>query len=304
MHRSVFLISAMALLTACADPLAEVPRLSDVAVADTDPAAAALPSEDELSREGFFGPNGVNSAETPAAEESAAPAKPGGLFGLFRRAAGAAAAAPEPRPESDDENVEVARLTPEDAPGTAATDAAPRGGLFSGLLGGGAPAKDDNLVDVAHGTIVPYGVIARSCDTKRRALGKKVETSSSGFKLYDTNPGISGQRTFYITGFDDGCPRQLTASNVLLGAPSFYEQLHYGPAGAHLPVGETDTAYEKVKRQVCGSAKGKPCGARINSLERRTVFVNAYALPRDNASWSEMLIHDGSVVATSRKSSS
>ena len=110
-------------------------------------------------------------------------------------------------------------------------------------------------------------------------------------------------RTFYITGFDDGCPRQLTAAHVLLGAPSFYELLHYGPAGEHLAQGETDAAYERVKREVCGARKGRPCGAQIKRLERSTFFVNAYPRADDNTGWSEMLIHKGTVMATAQKSS-
>ena len=38
----------------CADPLADVPRISDVDLADTDPTANAVPSAEEIAREGFF----------------------------------------------------------------------------------------------------------------------------------------------------------------------------------------------------------------------------------------------------------
>ena len=171
---------------------------------------------------------------------------------------------------------------------------------------GMAPSAPAPQVDeIGFGTALPFGEVARVCDVREQDLGKMVEEPAArGYRLFDSQPGSAGARSFYITGFADDCARQLTAANVLFGTPSVYEQLHYGPGGENLPIAETDAAYEAIKASVCGVGKGKPCGARINSLERRTVFVNAYALPRDNASWSEMLIHDGSVVATSRKSSS
>lgn len=309
MIRPGMMIAALALLAACGDPLAGVPRISDLDIVETDPVAQALPTDAEIAREGFFGTDAARTGTTAATEavDTQESNRRGGFLGLFSRAAagptvvpaegGSTEVAGAETNAAEEESTRVASLEPETAQPA-------QSGLFSGLLGGGtSPRPGDDILDVAHGTVLPYGVIARSCETKRRSLGKKVESSASGFKLYDTNPGISGQRTYYITGFADGCPRQLTAANVLLGAPSFYELLHYGPAGAHLPVGETDRAYEKVKRQVCGSGKGKPCGSRIKSLERNTVFVNAYARPKDNTSWSEMLIHDGEVLATTEKSS-
>lgn len=298
MFRTGVVILGFGLLAACGDPLAGVPRLQDVDLADTDPAAAALPTAEEVEREGFFGTDAAEAAPAgiPAEAASGEPRRRGGLFGLFRRASPAA-----PQAASDGEDAQnVTAIETASVQDTSAT-APSRGGLFARL--GGAPAAQSNLQEVDYGTVMPYGVMARSCAAKRKSLGKQVD-ATAGFKLYDTNPGLIGSRTFYITGFDDGCPRQFTAAQALLGAPSLYEQLHYGPAGAHLAYGETDKAYEKVKRSVCGAGKGKPCGSAIRRLERSTVFINTYAMPSDNLRWSEVLIHDGEVMAQSSKSAS
>ncbi|MEM7520926.1 MAG: hypothetical protein AAF307_07795, partial [Pseudomonadota bacterium] len=180
-----------------------------------------------------------------------------------------------------------------------------RTGLFARLT---APSRTpapgaSSLPEVAYGTVLPFGEIARSCGAKRQPLGRKVEaTEAGGFKLYDSNPRSTGQRTFYITGFGDGCPRQVTAAHVLLAAPSFYELLHYGPAGAHLKTGATDRAYETVKSRVCGARRGRPCGAKMPTLERSTFFVNTYPRADDNTSWSEVLMHKGKAVAKAIKS--
>ncbi|GLQ25605.1 hypothetical protein [Sulfitobacter pacificus] len=330
-------LGLLLVLSACGDPLAGVMRISDVDLAETDATAQALPSDEEIAREGFFGTDAAASSETPvegaalsdttrassqAAEEAvgAEPAPQGGLFGLLRRAvparkpatggakrtlsadafenaksAEAAAAAPEA-------TVELAALSPEPEELPARPE---RRGLFSRLTAGGASAQaaESNLPEVDYGTVLPYGVIARNCAAKRQPLGRKVDAArSSGYALYDSQPNAAGMRTFYITGFDDGCPRQITAAHVLLGEPSFYEQLHYGPAGQHLAFGATDKAYEKVKGRVCGVRKGKPCGSKMKKLERETLFVNAYERLNDNTRWSEQLIHGGEVVASEIKS--
>jgi hypothetical protein len=104
-------------------------------------------------------------------------------------------------------------------------------------------------------------------------------------------------RTWYITGFSDGGPRQLTAANALLGSASLYETLHYGPGGENLPTGETDKAYEKIKRKVCGTRRGKPCGSKINQMDKSTFFVTAYQRFGNSSRWAEVLVHDGAVIA-------
>jgi hypothetical protein len=245
-------LAAMLLLTACADPLDSLDRLSDVQLAETDPVAQAVPTEDEVNREGFFG--------TEAAT---------GSTGRVGRTG--------PEPAADE-----------------------RGGGLLGLFGGAAAAN--GLQEVDYGTVLPYGEVARSCAARGRPLGRKIATAKArGYRLFDSAPRSSGLRTFYITGFPDGCPRQLTAANVIFGAPSLYEQLRYGPTGAHLAIGETDAAYDRVKRSVCGAGKSKPCGSKIGRMDRETFFVTSYPRLGATPRWSEILIHDGAVVASGFK---
>ncbi len=311
-------------LAACGDPLSGVDRISQVDLADSDPAAQALPTEAEVAREGFFGTDAARTEPTAAApladRQPSGRRGLGSLFGgIFPASGPSAGGATQPLSQSDFDAAKAAEATSNDAqvgitPAATPVALAPepeldrkgaRGGFLSRLTGGAGKAinaKKDNMLEVEYGTVLPYGVIARSCAAKRQALGRKVDAVASGHKLYDTNPGTSGPRTFYITGFDDGCPRQLTAAHALLGAPSFYEQLHYGPAGQHLAFGETDRAYETVKGRICGARKGKPCGSKMNRLERDTFFINAYERANDNTRWSEQLIHEGEVMATSMKS--
>lgn len=311
MLRLLFAIGAFVFLSACADPLRDMPRLSDVDLSDARPVAQALPTEAEVARESFFDAPPIASVDgllnTPV---TASPKR--GFLGALRNAlpvartevqANAQNAGPVVGAQSDDVVVvpeanptEVSSLTLENPK---------RGGFLAGLRRTAtvpAARKGIDAVEVAYGTVLPFGQVARVCEARRKPLGRKVESASAkGYKLYDSNPGIAGVRTYYITGFQDGCPRQLTAAHAVLGAPSFYELLHYGPTGKHLVTGETDRAYEQIKSRVCGARKGRPCGARMNTLERDTFFVNAYERLDDNTQWSEMLVHDGAVVAAALK---
>jgi hypothetical protein len=185
-----------------------------------------------------------------------------------------------------------------------AEPAAPSGGGFlGGLFGGGAASGSDAAEDVAFGTVLPFGQVGRVCEAKGKDLGALVEKAQArGHALYDYRPGSSAARSYYVTGFSDDCPRQFTAANALFGAPSMYEQLHYGPGGDALPVTSTDQAYEKVKSSFCRSGKGKPCGSRMSALEKTTVFISAYEHFEENARWADILIHDGAIVAASVKS--
>jgi len=174
--------------------------------------------------------------------------------------------------------------------------ALPGGGSFSG-----ESAAD--VRDVEFGAVQHFGEVARVCDAKGRDLGQQVnESAASGYRLYDSKPGTSGARSYYITGFSDGCPRQLTAANVLLAGASDYEQIRFGPAGENLPYGETDATYEQIKGQVCGTRRGQPCGKRIASLDKNTFFVSAYERFGETSRWSEILVHDGDVMAVAMKS--
>lgn len=181
------------------------------------------------------------------------------------------------------------------------------GGLL-GLFGGGGSAVSTgdgpDARDVSFGTTLPYGTVARVCDAKGKSLGKAVEQAPArGYTLHDSTPGSATARTWYITGFSDGCPRQMTAANVVMGSASLYEQLHYGPGGENLTTGETDAAYERIKGKVCGVRQGKPCGRRIDRMDRDTFFVNAYDSFGNSSRWTELLIHGGTTVAAAVKTS-
>ncbi|MGJ8544731.1 MAG: hypothetical protein ACSHWZ_04745 [Sulfitobacter sp.] len=188
-----------------------------------------------------------------------------------------------------------------------AGDASAQAGTAAGKLFGGksfaAPGNGPDARDVTFGTVLPFGEIARVCDARGKSLGSKTDkTSARGFTLYDSAPELTSARTFYLTGFADKCPRQFTAANVLLGAPSLYETLRFSGAGANLPYAETDKAYDKVKSKVCRVGKRKPCGARLGQMDRDTVFVSAYERYDNNARWKEFLMHDGTALAAAVKS--
>jgi hypothetical protein len=259
-------------LAACSDPLSGLDRLADVDVVASDPAAAALPDADEVAREGFLGTSAA-TGDVPEGVET--PARSGFFSGLIRRAANAAPAA-----QPDGAGVEVAAMAP-------AT----------------APRSGPDARDVTYGTVVPFGEIVRVCGAKGEPLGKQIATlGRRGFALYDSNPDIVDKRTFYITGFDDDCPRQFTAANALFGAPSFYETIRYSPAGENMPYAATDQAYDKVKSAVCRAGKNKPCGRQIGKLDGALAFVSAYEFHEFNNSWKEFLIYDGTVLAGAVKS--
>lgn len=303
-------------LAACGDPLAGVDRLSDVDVAQADP-AAALPNADEVAREGFLGtsaaegtlPDGMSASTS---ETSAQPESGGFFRKLVRRAADAdpaaavaadVAQAQTAEQDAPAESVELAAL-PEKSKSALPT------GRGIGLFGGGQKKSSANLPrrgpdarDVPFGTVLAFGEIARVCDARGKSLGRKVESNGRrGFVLFDSQPGIRDKRTYYITGFDDNCPRQFTAANALFGAPSFYEQIRFSPAGKNLPFGATDKAYDKVKSSICRTSKNKPCGGKISKLDSNTAFISAYEFNEYNGKWKEFLVHDGAVVAAAVKS--
>lgn len=331
MHKTLAGLAMALALAGCGDPLDKVEHIADVELADEQPVAAALPSPEELAREGgLFGallnnsgdatPDAGDSAEDgsgdgaltpdpaqadPKAAEAAfdkaplvEPEKRRGLFGLL----GARTTAKDQT--APDASVQSASLSP-DIP-----DRAPQARVSerkrSGLFGGGHASRrtGPDTLDVPVGAVLPYGAIARVCDAGRRALGTRIDKAparGNGFALYDSNPKSTGARTFYVTGFSDGCPRQFTAALAMFGAPSMHEQLRYGKPAEEYPYSDTDKAYEKVKSHVCRVGKRKPCGKAIGRLERDTVFISTYEHFGDNARWADMLLHDGQVMAAAIK---
>ncbi|MBB3995493.1 hypothetical protein GGR95_003149 [Sulfitobacter undariae] len=301
-------------LAACGDPLAGVARLADVDVVDTNP-AAVLPDREELAREGFIGTTaaeGTVPTQVAAAQSSDTSAMGGFFRGLVKRAAAAdpaAAVAADVAQGQAEPSTKQPAVEPEHTvlAGLPAEPEAPKRKF--GLFGGGRAAKKDaprvgpDALDVPFGTLLPFGEIARVCEARGKPMGQKVDGNGKrGFSLYDSNAGGLGKRTYYLTGFSDNCPRQFTAANALLGKPSFYEQIRFGPAGENLPVATTDVAYEKVKKSICGTGKGKPCGSKIEQLDSNTVFLTAYENIAVNGTWKEFLVHNGTVLAAAVKS--
>lgn len=230
-----------------------------------------------------------------AVEDLVEPAKRRGLFGLLQPVQG------------DPETVRAALLQPEavTAPEPSAL-AEPK--KRRGLFGSAAREKirsGPDARDVSFGTVLPYGEVARVCAAKNKeSLGRRLDQAPArgrGYSLYDSAPLTVGARTFYVTGFKDNCPRQFTAALAVFGSPRIHEQLRYGLPSKSYPYSTTDKAYEKVKSTVCRVGKSKPCGAKMISLERSTVFISTYEKFSDNARWADILLHDGAVVAAAIK---
>lgn len=321
-HLSVIAVSLT--LAACSDPLAGVGRLSEVDVAQED-TAAALPDAEEIARDGFLGTLAADGgvvpeevANVPEAEEQDKTESGGFFRGLIKRVAttdaAAAVAADVASAQSKPVIIETTPVEPAASADLASLPAEPeapqeelkQGRSGFGLFGGGAKKNPKrtgpDVRDVPYGAVLAFGEIARSCEARGKSLGKKVDGSGRrGFTLYDSNPDVRNKRTFYVTGFDDNCPRQFTAANALFGKPSFYEQIRYSPAGKYLPYAATDTAYDKVKSSVCRARKKEPCGHNIGKLDSRTAFVSAYEFHEFNGEWKEFLVHDGAVLAAAIK---
>jgi hypothetical protein len=145
---------------------------------------------------------------------------------------------------------------------------------------------------VAPGQSVAFGAVASVCDLPESRLGAPI-AQSAGFALHDSAPGSTEPRTHWITGFSDGCPRQVTAALALFGDVAMHESFRYGSREAY---DATDAAYESVKARVCGVPQGQPCGAALNRLAADTVFVSLY--PAFGAEeHSDLLLHAGELIA-------
>ena len=213
--------------------------------------------------------------DAEASETAAAPEPRRGLLGLFGRKS-----AP-----SGPERAEPAALTSEPARST---------GLFGGA-GSGPDARD-----AAPGEVLRFGDVARACHVKRGALGREVAKypeRGAKYRVYDSAPGNLGLHTFYITGFDDGCPRQITAALAVFGSAEMYEALRYGLPEKSRSSKPTDKAYEKIKSRVCGVSRNKPCGARMSQVGKDTVFLSLYNRFEGAEGWTNLLLSGGEVVA-------
>jgi hypothetical protein len=187
-----------------------------------------------------------------------------------------------------------------DTPALADTrDPAP-GTKHKSIFGISAAKPAASASEIPPGTILPYGKLARVCGLPKRDMGKKVEQfpeSRPKHQIYDSAPSASGPRTFYVTGFDDGCARQFTASLAMFGSVVMHEQLRYGLPSEVQPYSDTDKAYEKLKSRVCNVPRKKPCGSKVSRMERNTVFLSIYERFGSNSRWKNLLLHDGEVLA-------
>lgn len=319
--RHLLALAALAALTACSDPLKQVPRLSEVDLAEpaSPVEAAIIASQQEREAPSLmariFGgdkaPAPASAAEAPVTTADASPAptteptsppkaeRPRGLAALFAPRAAAPAAAP----------VE------------ATTQAAPerpvaKGGMLASLFGPrtqtDAPRAQAAAVrppaprlprastgpdarDVTPGEPVPFGQIARICDIPRKQMGRRI-AKQSGMDLWDSFPQSTAPRPFYITGFSDRCPRVVTGTLAMVGAPRLHETHRYSSRARY---SEVDTAYEQVKSSVCRVPRGKPCGSAMGRLERRIAMFTFYE-SFGSAGSATVLIDNKRVKAISR----
>ncbi|MEL6958914.1 MAG: hypothetical protein AAGL89_08200 [Pseudomonadota bacterium] len=272
MRRLITSLALVAALSACSDPLSDIARLSDV------PAGEA------------------NAAVAPSASEAQGG---GGLFGRLLN-----------RPSDDPTNAAIDAALADAGAVVPEPQSEPRngGGLF-GLFRRDAPADvprtgPDNR-DVAEGTLLPFGEIARICGLQRNQLGRQV-SNDAGFRIFDSNPSSTTTRAFYITGFNDNCARTFAGAVVIPGDIQTHEFVRYQPSNERIDYTTVDNAYEALKASICRVGRGQPCGGRSDRLNRNTQFITVYgffggtfsAVPTE---WVQILLHDGEVLAISLK---
>jgi hypothetical protein len=164
-----------------------------------------------------------------------------------------------------------------------------------GATGTGTPImnSDVDIGQAAPGAGLAFGKIDTTCGVAPASLGTAV-ASASGYTVYDSKPTSTAPRAHYVDGFTDGCLRQFTAALVLTGDVQTHEGVRYQASNTR-PYSETDTAYEVIKGKYCGAPSGQSCGAKIDALGRRTVFLTAYPSFSDSDNWVEYLLHEGVV---------
>jgi hypothetical protein len=237
----------------------------------------------------------------------------GGLFGFLKpkqTSVTTQAALKAPSPEIDPAvsgNVDIGPVpTPlaENTPAlleepTSEANIAPKKPIF-GFLKPKAGARNTSLSTVALGETLPFGTVGISCDARPKDMGKRVDqfpnTGTATWQIYDTNPTSTTPRTQYITGFKDGCARQVTAALILFGAPSLHEVHRYAKARSKVSWSKADNTYETIKSKVCGVGRATPCPEnKIGKLEKHMAFVSVYKQFGDAQGWLELLLYDGKV---------
>lgn len=285
MRRILIALGCATLMAGCGDPLRDVPRLGDVAVADAASNVTERQSEARAPRGGLFGRllNRAPDDPTNAAIDAALADADVTVNG---------------EPATADDVVVVAAPAPPETGGGLF-------GLFRRSPGNSAPRTGVDASDVGPGVVLPFGEIARVCGVRGADLGRRID-SASGYDIYDTIPNSTAPRPFYITGFDDNCARTFTGAVVISGDVETHEFVRYRPSNRQIAYTQTDNAYEALKAGVCRVGQGEPCGARTDRLNQNTRFITVYnffggtfsAVP---TKWAQILLHDGEVVSMSIK---
>lgn len=196
-------------------------------------------------------------------------------------------------PQKLDVQVEKVALTPEPEEASGGG-----GGLFSKRKAARLTGPDAKAA--VPGEVLPFGEVARACHVKRKSMGKEVAKypeRGPKYRVYNSAAGAGGVNTFYITGFKDGCPRQVTAALAVFGTASMYEALRFSLPAKARSKKSTDKAYEKVKSRICGVGRNKPCGAKVSKVEKNTVFLSLYNRFEGARGWTNLLLSDGKLLA-------
>lgn len=360
-------VICLSFLAGCGDPLAGIPRLSDIDTAETDTVnvAAELALDSQDASDGFFRSlwakdsreavpqNAIdavvadvlsdtpNEVEAPVIEEEASEPRKG-LFGRMAGVFKSDAAQEEPTAQveeetviveaadvAEDQNLEhvdvaVAPLEAKeeksgfwpfgkrakkaadpqaDGPVVRTASVAPWSPL-KGLFGGGRTVEKNgpDAVEVSYGAVLPYGQIATVCDVKRAQMGQKVD-KVAGYTLFDSKPSAGGQRTHYLTGFDDGCARQFTSALAVFGSVETHQHVRYQASNRDLDYSQTDLAFEQIKSKTCKVSKNTACSdAGTAKLARSMVFVSVYEKFGTSPRWADILLYNGNVIAKDFKS--
>jgi hypothetical protein len=165
-----------------------------------------------------------------------------------------------------------------------------------GLFGFAAAAERAASGPVAS---LPFGEVAKVCGLSKREMGTEVARSpgKTGFTLYDTDPSSIEPRPQFLTGFRDGCARQITASLALFGTAQVHETTRYNPLNS-TAYSATDAAYEKIKNRVCGVGDGEFCPERkAKRMDRNAVFLSVYRDFGGAGQWMELFLHNRRLVA-------
>jgi hypothetical protein len=284
MRQIVLGLGMALLLSACGDPLRNVARLGDVAVADGATNVAQAPIEEQKTGGGLFARLLNRQANDPT-----------------NSAVVAAMAQTGPAAFAHSDIVVVSAATTPSQP--------ERRGLL-GLFGrdpnrAAQSRTGPDTTDITAGALLPFGQIARVCGLSNNQLGRQID-GGGGFRIYDTIPNSTARRPFYISGFDGGCVRTFTGAVVVTGDVETHEFVRYQTSNQNIDYTTTDNAYEALKASVCRVGRGQPCGTRLERMNSNTHFITVYdffggtfsAVP---SRWAQILVHDGDVLSMSVK---